>query len=48
MTTKGHNLVTEVAFKNCAPFIKIITKIDVTIIDDAEELNLVMRICNLL
>ena len=26
---------TQVAFKNCAPFIKCITKVDETIIDDA-------------
>ena len=30
------------AFKNCAPFTKCITKIDGTIIDDAEDLDLVM------
>ena len=33
---------TQVAFKNCAPFTKCITKIDGTAIDDAEDLNLVM------
>ena len=38
----------EVAFKNCAPFIICITKIDGTTIDDAEDLNLVMPIYNLL
>ena len=31
----------QVAFKNCAPFTKCITKIDRTIIDDAEDLDLV-------
>ena len=30
---------TQVAFKNCAPFTKCITKIDETTIDDAEDLN---------
>ena len=34
ITIAGHNLATEVAFKNCAPFTKCITKIDGTIIDD--------------
>ena len=37
-----HNLPTEVAFKNCAPFIKCITKIDGTTSDDAEDLDFVM------
>ena len=35
----GHNLVTEVAFKNCAPFTKCMIKIDGTTIDDAEDLD---------
>ena len=38
---------TQVAFKNCAPFTKCITKIDGTIIDDAEDLDLVMPMYNL-
>ena len=42
------NQVTQVAFKNCAPFTKCITKIDGTIIDDAENLDLVMPIYNLI
>ena len=33
---------TQVAFKNCKPFTKCITKIDGTTIDDAENLDLVM------
>ena len=40
--------VTQVAFKNCAPFIKCITEIDVKTIDDAEDLDLVMSMYNLL
>ena len=32
----------QVAFKNCAPFTKCITKIYETTIDDAEDLHLVM------
>ena len=38
---------TKVAFKNCAPFIKCIPKIDGTTIDDTEQLNLVMLMYNL-
>ena len=44
----GRNLGTEVAFKNCALFIKFITKIDGTTIDDTEDLDLVMSEYNLL
>ena len=40
--------VTQVAFKNCWPFTKCITKIDGTIIDDTENLDLVMQIYNLI
>ena len=39
---------TQAAFKNCAPFAKCITKIDETTIDDAEDLDLVMPMYNLL
>ena len=39
--------VTQVSFKYCAPFAKCITKIDVTKIDDAENLDLVMPMSNL-
>ena len=39
---------TQVAFKNCAPFTKCITKIDGTKIDDAEDLDLVMLMYNLI
>ena len=41
ITIIGHQ-VTQVAFKNCAPFTKCITKIDGTTIDDAEDLDLVV------
>ena len=37
---------TPVAFKNCAPFTKCITKIDGTTIDDAEDSDLVMPMYN--
>ena len=38
----------QVAFKNCAQFTKCITKIDGTTIDDAEDLDLVMPVYNLI
>ena len=37
---------TQVAFKNCAPFTKCITKIDGTAIDNAEYLDLVISMYN--
>ena len=39
---------TQLAFKNCAPFTKCITKVDETTIDDAEDLDLVMPMCHLI
>ena len=36
---------THVVFKNCVRFIKCITKIDGTIIDDAEDLSCQCIIC---
>ena len=39
--------MTQLAFKNCAPFIKCITKIDGTIMDDAEDLDMVIPMHNL-
>ena len=39
---------TQVAFKNYAPFTKCITKIDGATIDDAEDLDLVMPMYNLI
>ena len=47
ITITGHP-VTQVAFKYCAPFTKCITKIDETTIDDAEKLDLVMPMYNLI
>ena len=38
---------TQVAFTNCAPFIKYITKTDRTTIDHAGDLDLVMPMYNL-
>ena len=37
-----------IAFKNCAPFTKCITKIDGTATDDVEDLDLVMPMYNLI
>ena len=39
---------TQLAFKNCAPFTKCITKVDETTIDDAEDLDLVMPMYHLI
>ena len=44
--TTALNNATPVTFKNCAPFIKCITKIDGGKIDDAEDLDLVMPMFN--
>ena len=38
----------QVSFKTCAPFAKCITKIDGTTIYDAEDLDLVIRMYNLI
>ena len=40
--------ITQISFKNCAPFAKCITKINGTTIDAVEDLDLVMSMCNLL
>ena len=45
--TTVHNISTQVALKNCAPFIKCITKIDATTTDDAGDLDLVIPMYNL-
>ena len=47
ITIIGHQ-VTQEAFKNCAPFTKCIIKNDGTTIDDAEGLDLVMPMYNLI
>ena len=44
----GSGLPAEVGFKNCAPLIKGITKIDESILDDAEDLDLIMLMFDLL
>ena len=45
--TTSHNIPTPAAFKNCALFAKCFIKIDVTTIDDAEHLDLVMPMYSL-
>ena len=47
ITFIGHQ-VTQVVFKNCAPFTKCITKIDQTTIDDTVDLDLVILMYNLI
>ena len=42
------NIEAYVELKNCAPFIKCITKIGRTMIDDVEDLNLVMPMYSLI
>ena len=42
------NQVTQGAFKSCAQFNKCITKIDGETLDDAEDLDFVMPMCNLI
>ena len=48
IVTTAHNIPTQVEFKNYASFTKCNTKIDGTTIDDAEDLDLVMLIYNLI
>ena len=48
ITIAGHNLATEVAFKNFTPFTKCIRKTSGTTIDDAEDLDLAMPMYNLI
>ena len=48
ITTYRRALLTQIAFKNCAPFTKCITKIDGITIDDVEDLDLVMPMYNFL
>ena len=45
--TIAGNVAARVTFKNCVPFTKCITKIDGTTTDDAEDLNLVIRMYTL-
>ena len=47
ITISGHQVI-QLAFKNCAPFTKCITKIDGATKDDTEGLDLVMLMYNLI
>ena len=47
VATMGHDHVTQVVFRNCTPF-KCTTKIDGKTIYDAEDIDLVMPMYNLL
>ena len=44
----GNNANKKVIFKNCAPFTKCISKINNTEIDNAEYIDIVMRMYNLI
>ena len=47
--TTSHSNSTQVAFKHCAPFVRYITKNHgITTVDDVEDLDLVMPMCNLI
>ena len=48
IATTANNTPTPVTLKNCAPFSKCITKIDGTTKDDAEDLDFVMPMYNLI
>ena len=48
ITATPNNAVTQVVFKNCAPFEKCITEINETFIDDAMRINITMPIYNLI
>ena len=38
----------KVIFKNCAPFTKCITKINNTQVDDAQKIDIIVPLCNLI
>ena len=48
IATTAHNIPTLVAFKNCALFVKCVTKYNGTTVDDAEDLDLVKPMYNLI
>ena len=48
ITITGGNENTKVAFKNCAPFIKCITEINGTFVDEADFINIAMPMYNLI
>ena len=48
ITATGGDANTRVAFKNCAPFTKCITHINDKHVDNADNLDIIMPICNLI
>ena len=48
ITTTGGNANTRVAFKNCTPFTKCITHINDEHVDGANNLDIIMRMYNLI
>ena len=48
ITATGGDAVTRVAFKNCAPFTKCITHINDEHVDNADNLDIIMRMYNLI
>ena len=48
ITVNGGNNSTKVAFKNCVPFKKCRTEINETFVDEAEHINIVMPMYNLI
>ena len=48
ITVTGGNANTKVAFKNCAPFEECRTEINETFVDNTENTNITMPMCNLI
>ena len=48
ITATGGHANTRVSFKNCAPFTKYITHIDDEHVDNANNLDIIMPMCNLI
>ena len=48
MTATGGDANTKVAFKNCAPFTKCITHINDEHVDNADNLDIIMSMYNLI
>ena len=48
ITATGSNVNTKVAFKNCAPFTKCVTHVNVEHVDNADDFDIVMPMYNLI
>ena len=48
ITATPNNAVTQVVFKNCAPFEKCRTEINETLVDEADFINITMPVYNLI